>query len=104
MSKLLIIEDSVMMQKVIKHVAEAELDCMFDIAATKQEAERLISCNEYFLALADLHLPDAPNGEIVDSLLDEGIATIVLTASMDDAKKQQMLDKGVLDYILFLIQ
>ncbi|NQZ31874.1 MAG: diguanylate cyclase [Oceanospirillaceae bacterium] len=100
MSKLLIIEDSVMMQKVIKHVAEAELDCMFDIAATKQEAERLISCNEYFLALADLHLPDAPNGEIVDSLLDEGIATIVLTASMDDAKKQQMLDKGVLDYIL----
>jgi len=99
MSKLLIIEDSVMMQKVIKHVATIELDCMFDIAASKEEANRLISCNDYYLALADLNLPDAPNGEVVDTLLDAGIATIVLTASLDDVKKQAMLDKGVLDYI-----
>jgi len=99
MSKLLIIEDSAMMQKVIKHVATIELDCMYDIAASKKEAKSLISCNDYYLALADLNLPDAPNGEVVDTLLDAGIATIVLTASLDDDRKKAMLDKGVLDYI-----
>ena len=99
MSKLLVIEDSAMMQKVIKHVATIELDCMYDIAASKKEAESLISCNDYYLALADLNLPDAPNGEVVDTLLDAGIATIVLTASLDDDRKKAMLDKGVLDYI-----
>ena len=99
MLKLLIIEDSTMMQNIIKHVAGIELDCMFDIAATQGEAERLISCNDYYLALADLHLPDAPNGEIVDLLRRSGIATIVLTASLDEQKRQKMLEKGVLDYI-----
>jgi hypothetical protein len=32
MLKLLIIEDSLMMQKIIKHIAATELDCGFDIA------------------------------------------------------------------------
>lgn len=88
-----------MMQKVIKHVAEAELNCAYDLASNLAQAKEFITANQYFLALADLHLPDATKGEIVDLLLDAGITTIVLTASMDERKRKLMLNKGVLDYI-----
>jgi diguanylate cyclase (GGDEF)-like protein len=99
MLKLLIIEDSLMMQKIIRHVAATDLDCAFDIADNYAQAKELISHTEYYLALADLHLPDATHGEIVDLMLDAGIATIVLTGSLDEEKRRLMLKKGVLDYI-----
>ena len=99
MQKLLIIEDSPLIQKVIKHLAATELNCEYDLVGTMVDTVSLIDKNNYFLALADLSLPDAPNGEVVDILLAANISTIVLTASMNDARRQQMLNKGVLDYI-----
>jgi diguanylate cyclase (GGDEF)-like protein len=99
MQKLLIIEDSLLIQKVIKHLAATELNCEYDLVGTMADTISLIDNNNYFLALADLSLPDAPNGEVVDILLAAKISTIVLTASMNDARRQQMLNKGVLDYI-----
>ena len=99
MSKLLIIEDSMLIQKVIKHIASIELHCEFDFAATMKEAVDLIKNNDYFLALADLNLPDAPHGEVVDVLLYANISTIVLTGSMNDKRRDEMLTMGVLDYI-----
>lgn len=99
MSKLLIIEDSLLIQKIIKHLATTDLNCEFDIAGTMAEAKQLINESEYFLALVDLHLPDAPRGEIVDIVLDANISTIILTASMDERRRVEMLNKGVLDYI-----
>ncbi|EPJ48625.1 MAG: hypothetical protein OFPII_05180 [Osedax symbiont Rs1] len=99
MPKLLIIEDSVMMQKAIMHVAKTELDCRFDIVSTLAEAHQFVTDNDYYLALADLNLPDAPNGEIVDLLLKSAIPTIVLTATLNEQKRNLMLRKGVLDYI-----
>ena len=57
------------MQRVIKHLAATELHCEFDLAGTMAEAVEFIACNDYFLALADLNLPDAPNGEVVVMLL-----------------------------------
>lgn len=99
MSKLLIIEDSIIMQKVIRHIADSELDCEIDLAGSLAETKILIAVNDYYLALADLNLPDAPQGEVVDVLLDSNITTIVLTATLDNERRQNMLDKGVLDYI-----
>ncbi|NRA82931.1 MAG: diguanylate cyclase [Gammaproteobacteria bacterium] len=99
MSKLLIIEDSFLIQKVIKHLASVELNCEFDFASTMAETIELIAKNDYFLVLADLNLPDAPHGEVVDVVLSAGISTIVLTATMNDERREQMLTMGVLDYI-----
>ncbi|NRA55120.1 MAG: diguanylate cyclase [Gammaproteobacteria bacterium] len=99
MSKLLIIEDSLLMQRVIKHLAATELHCEFDLAGTMAEAVEFIACNDYFLALADLNLPDAPNGEVVVMLLEQRISTIVLTGTMDEERRDYMLTMGVLDYI-----
>lgn len=99
MSKLLIIEDSIIMQKVIQHIAADELDCDIAIADSFAQTKQLIEENDYYLALADLNLPDATQGEVVDLLLSANITTIVLTATLDNQHRQMMLQRGVLDYI-----
>ncbi|MGB1297698.1 MAG: GGDEF domain-containing response regulator [Psychrobium sp.] len=99
MSKLLIIEDSPLIRKVIKHLASTELSCEFDFAESFAQTKELIANNDYFLALADLNLPDAPNGEVVQLTMEQGISTIVLTATTNEELRKKLLAMGVLDYI-----
>lgn len=99
MAKLLIIEDSSLIRKVIRHVAMERLDCEFEFAEDLAQAKIMMAENDYFLALSDLHLPDAPNGEIISYTLEQGLSTIVLTASMNEALRANMMEMGVLDYI-----
>lgn len=99
MSKLLIIEDSPLIRKVIKHLAATELNCEFDFAEDLAQTRELIAKNDYFLALADLNLPDAPNGEVVQLTMEHGISTIVLTGTSNEDLRKKLLAMGVLDYI-----
>jgi diguanylate cyclase (GGDEF)-like protein len=54
---------------------------------------------KYFLVLADLNLPDAPNGEIVDYALKLENKIIVLSGSVDKELRKQLLKKNIIDYI-----
>lgn len=46
------------------------LDYEVDIAFGFAEAKELMN-NDYFLAFVDLCLPDAPNGEVVDYIIEK---------------------------------
>lgn len=98
-AKLLIIEDSFLIREVIKHIATERLNCEFEFAEDFAQARELIAKNDYFLALSDLHLPDAPNGEIIELTVAQGLPTVVLTASISEELRDHILSKGVLDYI-----
>ncbi len=54
----------------------------------------------FFCAVLDLNLPDAPNGEVVDLVQQYGIPVIVLTGSIDAARRQIMIGKRVVDYFV----
>ena len=99
MDKLLIIEDSFLIRKVIKHIATERLDCEFEFAENFAQAKEMLGHNDYFLALCDLHLPDAPNGEVIEYALSKGLPTIVLTATINEELRDRILTNGVLDYI-----
>ena len=67
--KVLIIEDSTLVMKVIRHVIKQELKDLEPIyASSLKEAKQQYEENkaDIYAALADLTLPDAPNGEVVD--------------------------------------
>jgi PleD family two-component response regulator len=99
---LLIIEDSFVQAKIIRKQFEALTDFTILAAASLSEAEALIVAHkdELFVAIVDLNLPDAPYGEAVDLCRKHELACIVLTASFDEALRQQFLDKRVADYFL----
>jgi diguanylate cyclase (GGDEF)-like protein len=54
----------------------------------------------FFLAVVDLNLPDAPDGEVVDYLQAHDIPVVVLTGHYDDAMRERMVAKNVVDYLL----
>ena len=98
--RILIIEDNKALSKIIAKKMKKNLD--FDIvqAYTFAEAEDIINENDdFFIALCDLNLPDAPNGEIVDFVLSKGLPVIVLTGSMDDDLQKEMMGKDIVDYV-----
>ncbi len=103
MKKLLLVEDSAVVVKVIRHMCKGQDDLQFDIAQSFAEARAFIESNgsdAYRTAVVDLNLPDAPNGEVVDYTLSLSIPTIVLTGSYDEHLRDQMLEKPIVDYVV----
>ena len=99
--KLLIVEDSPMVGKVVMHLAKQELDLELHWVKTFAEAKAAIDQHGHsiFAALVDLNLPDAPNGEVVDFTLKQKIPTIVLTGNFNEQTREGLLKKGIVDYV-----
>ena len=97
---LLIIEDSFVQAKIIRKQFEILTSFPILHASNLTETEACIAAHkdELFAAVVDLNLPDAPYGEAVDLCHNHGLVSIVLTASFDEALRQQFLDKRVADY------
>ncbi|EAH7654861.1 diguanylate cyclase [Campylobacter coli] len=96
--KILLIDDNKMLGKLLAKKIQSTLNCEVDIVFSLAETKALPD-DEYFLTFADLCLPDAPNGEVVDYVLAKNWPVIVLTASNDKATKDKFMDKDILDYI-----
>jgi len=99
--KILIVEDNKALSKLIVKKMNASLD--FDIVAVYSfaEAKALVEKdNDFFVALLDLNLPDAPDGEVVDMVLEYKIPSIILTGSMDKETRESILKKNVIDYVV----
>ncbi len=101
MRKVLVVEDSAMVMKVLKHVLGTSdmFHCYFATSFAEAKAHYEENQGEFFAAMVDLNLPDAPNGEVVDYTLGLNIPTIVLTGSFDEEKRSSLLAKGIVDYV-----
>lgn len=102
MRQLLLVEDTKFFSSLVKKNVEQALDVEVICVGTYQEAESVLNGNnhEFFLALLDLHLPDANDGEIVDLALAHDIPSIVFSAEFSDDVRDTILQKGVIDYVL----
>ncbi len=97
----MIVEDSAMVAKVLLHIARQELEFEAIMATTFAEAQEKYNehADQIFAAIVDLNLPDAPDGEVVDFILEKKVPTIVLTGSFDDERRESLLKKGIVDYV-----
>jgi len=99
-SKILIVEDNKALAKLIAKKMEDKVEMDIDVAHTMAEAQAFLNnSKDYFIALLDLNLPDAPNGEIVDYVISKGLPSIVLTGSIDDATRESFIHKDIVDYV-----
>lgn len=99
MNKILIIEDNKTLAKLIAKKISSELNFEVDVAFKLSEAKLFLKRYKYFLVLVDLNLPDAPNGESIDYVLDKGARAIVLTGNIDKDFREKILKKNIIDYI-----
>lgn len=102
MPRILIVEDSKMFATLISRKIRSDLRCDRDVAPTFKKARELIDKrgDDYFVAVLDLHLPDAHKGEVVDYVLEKNIPVIVFTGEFSDQIRDNMLAKNVVDYVV----
>ena len=101
MKKILIIEDSNTVMKVLRYFVNLESDFIGLYAQSYSEAKAIVEreSEQIFAALVDLHLPDAEDGEVVDYTLSKKIPTIVLTSSFNEERRKHLFSKGIIDYV-----
>lgn len=101
MKKVLIVEDSEVVSKVLRHLLLQFPQYQPFFATTLAQAQAILGeqNTEIFAALVDLNLPDAPNGEIVDCVLAQNIPVIVLTGTYDEQLLETLFNKGIVDYV-----
>jgi len=101
MKPILVVEDSPMVVKIIRHVLSQSSLVQASYASSFAEARECVEKAKvpFFAALVDLTLPDADNGEVVDYTLSLGIPTIVLTSSYDEKRRELLVNKGIVDYV-----
>ena len=102
MQKVLIVEDSRTTARFMAHNLKEQLGLAYDCAESLSEAISLLEADasQYFLALCDLNLPDAPNGEAVPEILGRKIPVVVVSAHFDEETYKRLTLQGVTDYIV----
>jgi len=102
MEKVLVVEDSRSFSMMLRAAITGTVGFECVSAENFAEAEQILSdhSGEFFCAVVDLNLPDAPNGEAVDLVIASGIATIVFTGQVSEALREDFLQKKVADYVL----
>jgi diguanylate cyclase (GGDEF)-like protein len=97
--RILLVEDNKSLAKLISMKIAAALPFEVDIAYSFKEAALFSRKFDYFVALLDLNLPDAPNGEVVDMIIDQGIRSLVLSGNMNKEVRRSLLEKEIIDYV-----
>jgi diguanylate cyclase (GGDEF)-like protein len=102
MKKILFVEDSKMFGEIVTQKLEQTLGITVVLTQSLKETKNLLEkkSDSFFCALLDLNLPDAPNGEIIDIVVDKKIPSIVFTSSVSTEIRDFVWSKKVVDYII----
>lgn len=99
--RILIVDDSATVGMVVKSAVSSVVGIPVDLARSLAACKQLLAEHpgQYLVAVVDLSLPDALDGEAVDMALNGGVATIVLTGSLDSSTHERISAKPIVDYV-----
>jgi diguanylate cyclase (GGDEF)-like protein len=97
--KVLVVEDSITFRNFLTNQL-TKSGYKVVSTTTLAESEQLLNREQDFLcAVLDYCLPDSPDGEIIELAVSKNQRAIVLTATFRQDAREQMINRGVLDYI-----
>jgi diguanylate cyclase (GGDEF)-like protein len=98
---ILIVEDSSMYGKFLVRTIEHNLGLKTVWFKNYKETEEFLKTSQPIsLALLDLRLPDALDGEIIDLCGDFKIPAVVITSDFNEDLQEFIWSKGVVDYVI----
>ncbi|MRX26948.1 diguanylate cyclase [Kangiella sp. HZ709] len=103
MNTIVVVDDSKFFCQLIKKQIEAELPYKVEYATTYAEARQLmesVSLDSIDAALLDFRLPDAPNGEIIQLLVNYEIPSIVMISDITEKIRDFIWSHRVVDYVI----
>lgn len=99
---VLIVEDQRALSEMLASMLQARWGYTARIAATMAEARQLLDTrgDEFFAAVCDVNLPDAPYGEVIDLVAKHHIPAIALTGTISNDIRDMMTQGHIVDYVL----
>lgn len=99
---ILIVEDQESSAVVLKEKILKEWNVDVHIAGTLADAKELLKRHrrEYLLAICDLNLPDAPDGQILDLMDKAEVKSIALTGAFGPKTRESLNKQLLVDYVL----
>ncbi len=97
--KLLIIESNSSVAQVISVVAKRNSYKAYTAANLTELKAASIKPEDFSLACVDYNLPDANKGQAIDYIVELGIPCFVITDSLSEEIRTDILSKQVIDYI-----
>ena len=101
-SDILVVEDSRAISQELQRAIEAAFPVRVRVASSHAEAREELDRPEapLFLAILDLNLADAPDGEVVDLFRARDVPCLVFTSDLSPETRARMLAKGIIDYVV----
>ena len=101
MKKVLIVDEN----HLILDLLESKLNKVLDVdvlkASSYKDALKHIEAEELIhIAILNLNLPDAKEGQIVDYTISQDIPSVILTDIIDENLQNIILQKDIIDYVL----
>lgn len=101
-ARVLLIEDSRSISAVLQERLEFSISAQITCCFTADECREVLEKGEadFDVAVVDLNLPGASNGELLDLVVSLGIPAIVFTATFDANVRETIQERGCADYIV----
>ncbi len=101
MEEVLIVEDSRLFSNMLARRIRGDLHLPVRVAQSFEETRQLLARgqHDFFIALCDLNLPDAQEGEVLDFVVEHQIPSVIFTAEFSDAVQELAQKKQVVDYV-----
>ncbi|QKJ23344.1 diguanylate cyclase [Poseidonibacter lekithochrous] len=100
MKKLLLVDNSNLIIKVLKDLFAQKNDFEIYVAKSLNDVSLLIGEHHFFAAVSNTILPDALNGELLEVLKNESIPTVILSADIDSNFINSIDNMKIVDYVL----
>ncbi|CCO23307.1 response regulator [Maridesulfovibrio hydrothermalis] len=97
---VLIVETSLTQARIITEHIESVTPFDSLVVRSMEEVEEILedSNNDIFIAVLNLNIKGAPDGEAVDYVLSRKIPCIILTSTFNEKIRNRFIEKNVLDY------
>lgn len=99
MKKILLVDNSKLIINVLEELFLEKNNFEVYKAKTLDEVEQLILSNNFFIAISNLVLPDALNGELLDTFKNANIPTIILSSKIDYNFMNDIDNLNIIDYV-----
>ncbi|WP_100642943.1 diguanylate cyclase [Alteromonas facilis] len=99
---ILLIEDADILAEILQYRIVEKWDVEVHLARNLAEAKQLLTEHrtKYLVALCDLVLPDAPNGEVLKLVAKAGVRAIALTGISDKEQFLAQFKRKLVDYVV----
>lgn len=98
--KVLVVDDSKMfLQVLVQNLAQA-IPGEIISGSSLEETRGLLDEHDFDVAMLDLNLPDAPQGEVVDLVMERDIPVIVFAGDCTDQTRKRLWSKRIVDYVV----